>query len=695
MSETAPLFLEIGVEDLPARFVDPACQDFRDAVARVLEAARIPHGELEVLGTPRRLVVHAKGVAVIQETVTERKLGPPKSKAYDGDGKLTPAAVGFAKRLGVAPGALRVFETPKGEYVGVEVEEGGRPVRTVLAEMLPATIAGLGFPKSMRWGSHDLRFGRPVRWIVALLGEDVIRFELAGVVSASRSRGHRTLAPQEFEVRGFEEYAEYLESKGFVVVSPERRRRRISDGLHRLAQLVGGRVVEAPDLLDEVVNLVEFPSVVVGDIEERFLELPREVLIAEMRDHQRYFAVEDDAGHLLPKFLCVTNMPIEDLDKITRGNERVLRARLSDGGFFYREDLKTSLDAMAERLRGVVFQGKLGTVWDKRERVIALADVIAKAVGLKAAERDHLLRAAALCKADLVSQMVGEFPELQGVMGKYYARQAGEPEVVAQAIEEHYRPHSSGDAPPRSLVGAVLSVADRLDTLMGFFAIGKSPSGAADPFALRRHGLAVLAILLDRGWSARVSALIALAAKTYEGAGLPVTAEARAQLEEFIATRLRGVFTGEGCEPDVVDAVLSRFADEPTGALARARALQEMKGAPGFEDLAGSFKRVANISKDHAPGPVDPSRFEDPSERALHDACEHLEAVAAKKAAVGDYAGLLSDARALKAPVDAFFDGVMVMCEDEGLRTNRLNLLARVGGLFALVADFSKIRTAK
>lgn len=686
------LLVEIGTEEIPAGYIEPALEALAAGLREKLAAARIRHGELHSFGTPRRLAVLVAEVAARQEPLVREMLGPPAAVAFDAAGRPTTAAVKFAEKAGVRFEACRVVATPRGEYLSAAVKEPGRKTPLVLQEILPPLILGLPFPKRMRWADLAMAFARPIVWLLALYGASVIPVDLGGILSGRFTHGHRFHHPRRIRIARPEAWQEALRA-AFVVADAGERRRRIAEDAAREAAAVGGRLVEDPELLATNTHLVEYPVVARGRFPEEFLELPPEVLITAMREHQKYFAVEDGSGRLLPWFVAVNNTRAADPAVVVRGHERVLRARLEDARFFYRTDLAVPLERQVEKLRQVLFQAKLGSVHDKVLRVRELAERLAAWCDPAEELRRTVGRAAWLCKADLVSLMVGEFPKLQGVMGRIYAAAQGEPEAVARAIEEHYRPTAAGGLLPETAAGAVLAVADKIDTLCGCFRTGLIPSGAADPYALRRQGIGVIQILRRHrfGWS--LGRLIAEGLARYPDpeAAPPETAR---QLAAFLEGRLSSQLIEEGCARDTVAAVLAADADRVPDAFDRAAALEAFRRKPEFEGIALSFKRVVNIlrrAEGFTPAVVQEERFLDPAEGALFAALRTIEGAVAQELQNGRHAAALARMLELKPALERFFEDVMVMDEDRERRENRLSLLARVAGLFERFADFSKL----
>ena len=685
---TLDLLLEIGTEEIPARFIPRALDDLAAAARASLEAKRLAHGEMSTYGTPRRLVLAVRGIAAQQPDLASEVTGPPKKAAYGPDGALTKAGAGFAKGQGVDPKELYVKQTPKGDYLAAIRREAGRPATEILREELPGWILGLRFQKSMRWGDGDLRFVRPLHWVLALLGGTVLEFDLEGLKSGNGSRGHRFLAPEEFEVRDLADYLAKTRA-AMVLVDPSERRDSIRRQVGDAGRAVGGAAVVDEELLEHVTNLVEWPVAVCGGFEPVFLAVPSEVLVTAMKSHQKYFTVVDAAGKLLPWFITISNMQAADMGQIRAGNERVLRARLSDARFFWEEDLKIPLRGRVSGLGSVVYQERLGTYLEKVERVTELTRWLARESG-EASEEDAE-RAAFLCKADLVTGMVGEFPELQGVMGRHYALHAGEKPAVAEALLEAYLPRFAGDDLPQTGLGAILSVADRMDTICGIFGIGMAPTGSEDPHTLRRHTLAVINILAERAWPIHLHSLVEFAILALSGKHTCSPEQLRADVLEFFRGRLENLHTAAGSPVDVVRAVLSAGFDRLPEVKRRIDALDEIRRREDFEPLAVTFKRVANIVPPGFAGKVDVTLCADAVERDLAQAVSAVRADVGARVGERDYRGALSKIAELRPVVDRFFDGVMVMAGDPKVRDNRLALLASVAELFANLADFRQL----
>ncbi|MBE0504928.1 MAG: glycine--tRNA ligase subunit beta [Desulfuromonadales bacterium] len=682
------LFFEIGSEEIPAGFLPKAMADMEGLIRKELESARIEFSAIETMAAPRRLVLVVRDLAEEQPNLFIRAMGPAKNVAFGADGTPSKAAEGFARGQGVSVSDLKIIATEKGEYLCAEKEESGRPTAQLLTEILPRLIAAIPFKKSMRWKDLDVRFARPLHWIVALYGGEIVPFSFGDIHSGNASCGHRFMANTPFAVRDFADYLAQCE-KHFVIPSPARRREIISRDIAALAKTVGGEVLADAGLLDEVTFLCEYPSAVLGTFNPDFLQVPKEVLITSMRSHQRYFSLVDASGKLLPCFITINNTLSDDPSVVVKGNERVLRARLSDARFFYEEDQKVPLADRVEALKSVVYQQKLGTSYEKMERFRALSGLLASrfAPELQIATE----RAATLCKADLVSGMVGEFPEVQGIMGRDYALRQGESLEVANAIAEHYLPTAAGGELPTSEIGAFVSIADKLDTICGCFGVGLIPTGSADPYALRRCAIGILNIVISRNLTLSLPELIGQSLDLLNAKLTRPRAEVQAEVIEFFRGRLLNILTSQGYATDLVEAVLAARFDDPSDAGERVKALALLKEQADFEPLAAAFKRIGNIIKGGVDAPIEPALFEADCEGALFHELQKVEAGLELCLEKRDYTTALRAIAALRPTVDAFFDGVMVMAENPQVRSNRLALLTSAGRLFSGIADFAKI----
>jgi glycyl-tRNA synthetase beta chain len=695
MSETQELLLEIGVEELPASFVEAALAALPELAKKRLSALRLRHGNVRALGTPRRLALQVEALATRQPDVDEEVLGPPISAGLDKEGKPTRAAEAFARKLGVEVAALRTVDTPKGKYLAGNKKETGRPAAELLHEVLAGLCAEIPFRKSMRWGDGEQAFGRPVRWLVALYGNDVIPFTFGGITSGRTTQGHRFLSPAAIELSSPAGYAEKL-AAAHVSVDPAARAGRMVERLRAKATELGGTLIEDEFLVGENLSLVEEPQIVAGSFETRFLALPEEVILEVAKGHQRYFGVRGPDGKLMPRYLAVVNTALAP-DIIVRGNDRVMRARLSDAQFFFDEDKKQKLEARYPKLEGIVFHHRLGSVGSKVKRIVRLTRLLSEALDLSAETRTVSIRAAELAKCDLVALMVGEFPELQGVMGRAYALAQGEPPAVADAIRDHYAPKGAHDATAPSAEAAVVALADRLDTLVGCFAVGLAPTGAADPYALRRACLGVLRTLLDRGWDLSIDALVKMAHGGLVEQTIKLDldeAALRAKLGDFCRERLRNLLESE-LPSDVVDACLAVAADRPDDARARAQALATLD-AETRAKVGEVFKRVANIAKDAPPGdPVPPAERESAphaAETQLFEAHRELGKSLGDAATSGDYPRAFSTIASFAPKLSDYFLAVFVMTDDVPLRENRLRLLRAVRDACSTIAHFQLLQ---
>jgi glycyl-tRNA synthetase beta chain len=688
---TAEFLLEIGAEEIPSDYLDSAPEEMRRLTKSSLEENRIViSGELFVYWTPRRMVLFCRKVAEKQEDMFQELMGPARKAAYDQKGNPTKAAIGFAQKYGGSLDDIRIVETQKGEYLSLRRHIPGRPSGEVLSEILPRVISRIPWPKSMRWGGIGFPFVRPVHWILALLDGRVIPFETAGVRSGSRTMGHRFMSPRALQVTGLRDYFKKMKESS-VMINPEDRRKEIEGQAIKKAKDVGGGPVQDVDLVRTVSNLVEFPYSICGRFEEEFLDLPEPVLITVMKEHQRYFAIQDRNGSLIPHFVAVNNTVPKEDSVVRKGHERVLRARLSDAVFFFDEDRKRPLEDRLEDLKGVIYQAELGTSFAKVERFTDLARYLAEQIAPE--KGDNVNLAARLCKCDLVTEMVMEFPTLQGVMGREYARMDGHPEEVCVAIHEHYLPAKADDDLPSSPIGAIVGLADRMDTVGGCFAIGLEPTGAADPFALRRHALAIIRILENNAWNVSLSGLISRSLEILRKHVRFDSNKTFSDLLDFFRERYKNRMSALGYGTDLIEAVVSAEFDNLCELSVRLEHLRRfISESHDFQSLALTFKRVSNIIKGQKEFlRVDESMFKESCERDLWKASQQLEKEIREFIEKRDYFNALNVLAKLKGPVDAFFDGVEVLTkEDPGLRDNRVAVLQHLAELFLTLADFSR-----
>ncbi len=689
--------LELGTEELPARFLANLEKELADRFTLGLEEAGYAVSRLDTCATPRRSVVIVEGLDDVQPVKEEEVLGPPARIAFDADGNPTKAAQGFAKTLGIDVSTLTRVQTEKGEYLSGMKKTGGIPTIDVLAALCPAVISALPFPKRMRWGDGDFAFARPVRWVLALLGETVVPFEIGKVASGRTTHGHRVLGPGPFTIKAASDYVPTITKEGAVQLKAGERRAYIIEEGNKIAENADGKIIWIDSLLDEVQGLVECPVPLLGDFDPSYLELPREVLLTSMQEHQKSFGVEDASGNLMPHFLTVLNLHPKDLSVVKKGWERVLRARLEDGRFFWKTDLEATFDEWLEALDAVTFLAPLGSMGEKTRRISALCRWIAEKVQQ---DPEQASRAGRLSKADLVSAMVGEFDTLQGIMGSIYARKKGETEAVAVALAEQYLPSGPDSPVPASELGSILSIADKADTLVGCFGLGMIPTGAADPYALRRCALGITRIMLERGYRFDVKELFEAAQQLYgERKWKLAPAEAVAKLNEFFIGRVKNYFLAQGKETLLVEAVTAVDSDKVWELGQRLDALGIMSRKEDFPQAAQTFKRVANIirKQGHEAG-VELSGewrrelLQEPAEKALADELEIMFAAFETEWAADHFDALFAMLAGLRPAVDELFDKVMVMCEDPELRANRLNMLKALTLRMDRLADFSALQ---
>lgn len=684
------LLIEIGTEELPPRSLMTLAQALANGVIAGLDAAGLSRGEVQVFATPRRLALIVGALSAAQPDREVQRRGPAVNAAFGKDGKPTQAAVGFAQSCGVGVEQLERIRTDKGEWLGMLVKERGKPTAELIPGIVSTALDRLPIPKRMRWGSGRAEFVRPVHWVVLLHGTAIIEAEILGVRSNRYTLGHRFHHPAPIEISQPRDYAHALESRGHVIADFHIRRERIREQVLAAAHREHAEVHVDAALLDEVTALTEWPVAITGGYEARFLELPAEVLIATMQEHQRYFPLWERPGRLMPKFVTIANIASIDVGAVRGGNERVIRPRLTDAEFFWKQDRARPLAARVEELKSVVFQKELGSLHDKTHRVMILAAEIATLIG---GDVDWAQRAATLSRCDLLTNMVGEFPELQGLMGRYYASHDGEPEEVAHAIEEMYRPRQAGGELPQTRTGQALALAERLDTLVGIFGIGQPPTGEKDPYALRRAALGALRIIIEQRLDLDLRALLRLAVSQFG-----TRFEHDRIVEEvytFLIDRLRGYYADQQVRPDVFEAVQAVGPTRPLDIAARLRAVTAFGTLPAAASLAAANKRIANILKkldSEPPTGIDAAAFAEPAEKALYAELQRTIAIVTPLLAERDYAESMAVMSGLRETVDAFFDSVMVMSEDPRLRDNRLALLKQLRTLFLKVADISRLQ---
>ena len=693
MVETAKhkssFLLEIGTEDLPARFVSPAMKQLEENTVRILRETHIQFSEIKTYGTPRRLALIADGIPHVQEDRVREVFGPSKKVAFDAVGKPTKAAIGFAQSQGVNVENLVLKNKDKGEYVVAVLEEKGGPVKEVLPEILKRSVLSIHLPKSMRWADGDTRFARPIRWILAIFDDETVFFEIDGIKSSNSTMGHRFLSPAAFKLQGISGYKKLL-ATNYVVVDPEEREKIISDKMDALLQALGKKPVRDKELLKTVVNLVEYPVPVLSTFPAEYLDLPKELLITVMKGHQKYFAVENADSSITNHFVVISNTSEENADTVRVGAERVIRARFEDARFYFAEDRKVTLDKRTEDLKKVTFQERLGSLYDKTARVVSIAGFLADRFLPSA--KENLVRAAWLSKTDLITGVVREFPELQGIMGKYYALLDGEGKEVAHALEEQYLPAYSGGVLPQSDTGALLSVADKIDTIAAFFSIGLTPTGSEDPFALRRQALGITAIMLDKKIHVPLRDLVDYALRTLSHSEHAETV--KKQILQFLGSRVEAVYSDFGYNPDLIQSVLAASLHIPLHDIReRLDALKRFKDHPEYPDFLTAVKRVNNIIPKSPVPPVRPELLIEEQERGLKAQLDSVGNVLAGLLKERNYHDALVLVTTLTEAINRFFDHILVMDKREEIKLNRLSLLKEIWVTVSTIADVSKLST--
>lgn len=686
---TRTLAFEIGTEEIPAFDLSNATKQLEKLVPETLDALRIPHGAVRIYSTPRRLISIVESVAEETEALVEEHKGPSIKIAFDAEGNPTKAAEGFARGKGVTVEELERREIDGVEYVYATKSIAARAVADLLPEALGGLIEGISWPKSCRWGTQTVLFSRPVRWLVALFGSEIVPVTYANLVAGNATRGHRFLAPGPHKVSAADDLIDVVVN-ACVVPSESLREEAIRKGVAAAEQETGYRAELPAKTLTEVINLTEYPTVLVGSFDEEFLRVPEEIIVDAMLMHQRYFPLYDEAGSLTNRFIVVSNGNPDCASTIIDGNERVVRARLADAKFFYEEDLKEPLESYVDRLDEVVFQETLGTMKAKTDRVVALADELASDARLAAQDAADAHRAAYLSKADLVSNAVVEFTSVQGVMGSYYAEASGETAQVARAIADHYRPRFAGDDLPESEVGRIVATADKLDTICGLFAVGQGPTGSSDPFALRRAAIGIVN-MLAAGLPVSLDRAIEASLDTYSAVDFDRDAVST-EVSEFFVTRTKVMMRDRGLPADVIDAVLATGVTEPAEIIARIEALQSAREdmTDIMDDLATAYARANNL-RDAALGNEVEQALMGEAERALAEALAAVRSKVDDALAANEYAVALRELAALRGPIDRFFEDVLIMDDDVALKNNRLRLLNRFVSVFARVADFGKM----
>jgi len=693
------VILEIGTEEIPAQYMENALKDLNQLAKKYLEEARINYKEIKVYGTPRRLILFIFHIKEKQENVFQKIKGPAYSIAYNKDSQPQKPALKFAQSQRVNIEDLIVEDTEKGKYIFASKSIIGQPTIDILSRIFPKIIKGMQFPKSMRWGERSLRFIRPIRWILALYGKEVIRFNLNGLDSENITYGHRLLAPQKIKISSTQEYFKKIE-KSYVIVDPQIRENIIKTDIKQIIKEINGKKIINEKQLKEIVYLVEYPNAILGKYDKKYLELPKDVLTVVMEKHQKYFPIFKNKDELLPLFIVILNNSKKYASKIREGNENVLRARLEDAKFFYQEDQKIPLEKRVDKLKNVIFQENLGSLFDKTERLELLCDYIADSLQVEQNVKKDLLRSAYLCKADLVTEIVKEFPELQGIMGKEYAVLSGERKDVAEAIFEHYLPRFSGDRLPLTKGGMILGIADKVDSIIGCFVMGLTPTGSQDPYGLRRQSRGKIAIILKNNLQISLKDIIRKSLSLYkESVSVELKIDENeivSQILNFLKQRVKNIFLEEGIHYDVIDAVLAVDSDgDVVDIKNRIKVIEELYNQTIFGKILNSSSRVLNLSKNSEENEIVRSLLKEKAELSLYHNYESIYPRTKEFIYNKEYKKVFKLLGDLCEPVDEFFDQVLVMDQDKEIRKNRIALIKKIGILFNQVADLSKIVSIK
>ncbi|MEF2901794.1 MAG: glycine--tRNA ligase subunit beta [Terrisporobacter sp.] len=681
------LLLEIGVEELPSRFGQTTLDQIENNLSKLLKEERVNFDNIDKYATPRRLTFVIKNLADKASDLEEEVKGPAKKIAVDEEGNFTKPALGFMKSKGLDPENVYFKQVGNAEYLFGTIKQSGKETAEILKNIIPTAIKNVTFPKAMRWGGKNMRFARPIRWMVALLNDNVLDVNLEGIKASNVTKGHRFLGEREFEVNSVEDYFEKLE-KNYIILDQHKRKAMIKEQAIEVANSLGGEVELDDDLLEEITFLVEYPTAFYGEFEEDYVKLPKEVVTTPMKEHQRYFPVSKD-GKLLPYFIAVRNGDSHRIDIVKAGNEKVLKARLADALFFYKEDTKKPLESFVDKLQTVVFQAKLGTVYDKSLRIDKLSQTILNELNMSESAK-NTQRAAKLCKADLVTNMVFEFTELQGIMGRDYAKVGGENEEVCQAIFEHYLPRYAGDILPETNAGIALSIADKLDSIAGFFAIGIKPSGSQDPYALRRQALGILSILLDKKLSVNLNNLINAALDNYSNLEFNKE-EVASQIVEFFVERVKNLFKDLGIRYDVIDAVLNNNLNDISDIHTRALELNRWLQKDELVEMLTAFNRVSTLAQKATTDIVKEELLKEDAEIKLYNGFKEIKSNVESLLVDKKYNQALDAFATLRPLVDNLFDNVMVMDKDESVKENRLGLLKQIYSTMLTICDLSKI----
>jgi glycyl-tRNA synthetase beta chain len=682
------LILEIGIEEMPARFLPKILKDLYNIAIKEFDDKVIKFKEVKTFGTPRRITLYINNIDEKQEDFRMKVIGPPSKVAFNSDNRPTKAAIKFVKFHGMDISNIKIISLEKGDYIYLDKFKKGESTRLLLPEILKKIIFSLPFPKSMKWGDWDIRFVRPIHWILSIYDGETIPIEIAGIKSNNLSYGHRFLSPSPFVVKDYFSYIEGLKDR-YIILDQAERKEIINNEIKRLSEMVSGKIIDDPELIETVTYLIEYPFAILGRINHDFLNLPKDVIITVIRDVQKFFPVVDNKGKLLPYFISIINTKVNDPDVVIKGNERVLNAKLNDAKFFFNEDIKRRLENYVERLKGVIFQSKLGSYYEKSLRIKEISLYLAGKIDNNIIETVE--RGAMLCKADLVTSMVSEFPNLQGVMGREYAILSDEKIEVADAIYEHYLPTSSKDIIPTCNAGAIIGIADRIDTIVGCFGIGLIPSGTSDPYGLRRNTIAIINIVIGKGYHISLNALVNKGLELLENKIERDKDSIKSDIIEFFRIRLNNKLVSEGHLYDTVDAVLSVYFDDILDSVERIRALSYARSYLKFDDLIIPFKRAINIIKGFEYSEINETLFENKVEKELYEILIPIEERTNILIERRDYTGVLKEMLSLRKPIDNLFNKVMIMTEDENIRNNRISLLRRICMLFSKFADFSKI----
>lgn len=683
--------LEIGTEEIPYRFMQNTLEQMKDNMQELLNENRVNYEKISTFGTPRRLVLFIEGISDMQSDLEETVKGPSKKIAFDDNNNPTKALLGFARGQGVDIEDIIIDEFNGEEYVFANKHVEGTNTKDILKQNISDYIKKIHFPKPMKWRGKNIKFARPIRWLVSIFNSEIVEFDLEGIKGSNITRGHRFLGSDNIKIENTDEYFTKLK-ENYVIVDQEKRKEIIKTGCVKLAKEKGGNLLQDDELLEELIYIVEYPTPLRGRIKEEYLKLPKEVIITPMKEHQRYYPVIDDKGNLLPYFIAVRNGNSEHIDIVTKGNEKVLGARLEDAKFFYNEDVRRPLEEYVESLKTIVYQEKLGTIFDKTQRINELSIDIAKELDLGEETEKNIDRASLLSKADLVTKMVNEFTELQGIMGREYAKIAGENEVISLAIYEHYLPRFAGDNLPTTTAGAIISIADKLDSICGGFAIGMKPSGSQDPYGFRRLALGIINIILDKNLDLSLNSSIDNSLRIYIENELYFDFDkVKCQITEFFNVRIKNMFIDKGIRYDIIDAVISTGNDNITDMEVRIEQLDKWSKNEDVEEILAAFNRVSKIAEKAENDEISVDLLKEEKEKALYEKYIEIKTEVHENIQEKEYYEAIEKVAELRNPIDEFFDNVMVMVEDELIKNNRLALIKSIYNMMLEVCDLSKI----